>query len=87
MAKFIIESPHTNQGCLDALSEILAKDPTFLVKFNWGCNLGYHTGWAFIEAKSESDARKMMPISLRSQARIFKVDKFTPEQIRALHQK
>lgn len=87
MAKYLIESPHTNQGCLEALDDMLANDPKLLAKFDWGCNFGYHTGWAIVEAKSETEARKILPVSLRNQARIFKVDKFTPEQIRKSHQK
>ncbi len=85
MAQFIIEAPHTNQGCLEALDEVLASNPKLLSKFNWGCNQGYHTGWAVVGAENETEVREMMPVSLRSQARIFSVDKFTPEQIRSLH--
>lgn len=87
MARFIIEAPHTDPGCIEALDEVLKKDPKFLEKFVWGCNAGYHTGWVVVDAEDEASARKMMPIALRSQARIFKVDKFTPEEIRPLHQK
>lgn len=86
MARFLIESPHTNQGCLEALDIILEKDPELLAKFDWGCGLGYHTGWAIVEAGSEAEVRAMIPTSLRSQARIFRVDKFAPEMIRQKHQ-
>jgi len=87
MAKFIIEAPHTNQGCLDALDEMLASDPKLLAKFVWGCNSGHHAGWAVVDAKDEAGARRMMPVSLRNQARVFTADNFTPEQIRAKHKK
>lgn len=87
MAKFLIESPHTNQGCLEALDEVLEKDPELLSKFDWSCKAGNHTGWAVVEGESETEVRAMMPTSLRNQARIVKVDKFTPEQIRMSHQK
>ncbi len=87
MAKYLIESPHTNQGCLEALDEMLVNDPKLLAKFNWGCSAGYHTGWAIVEAENEAGARAILPISLRSQARIFVVDEFTPEDIRLKHQK
>ncbi|MBI2022811.1 hypothetical protein HYS97_03115 [Candidatus Daviesbacteria bacterium] len=87
MAKYLIESPHTNQGCLEALDEMLLNEPKILTKFSWGCNLGHHTGWALIDAKNESTVRKLLPTSLRSQARIFKVDAFTPKDIRQKHQR
>lgn len=85
MAKFLVESPHTNQGCLEALDEMLAEDPKLLVKFSWACKSDFHTGWALLEAQSERAVRKMLPTSLRSQARIFKIDKFTPTNIRQMH--
>lgn len=87
MAKFLIESPHTNKGCLEALDEMLASDPKLLVKFDWACKSNFHTGWALVEAQSEGAVRKMLPISLRSQARIFKIDKFTATNIRQMHKK
>jgi hypothetical protein len=87
MAKFIIEAPHTNQGCLEALDDMATKDPKFLASFNWGCVGGYHTGWAVVDAKDEKSARNLMPPPLRNQARIFAVGNFTREQIIAKHKK
>ncbi len=85
MAKYMIESPHTEEGCQSALDEVLAIGPELLAKFDWGCMSGDHTGWAILEAASESAARNMLPAAQRINARVVKVSKFTPEQVRAAH--
>ena len=87
MAKYLIESPHTEEECLQALDETLGKGSDLLAKFDWGCTSGEHTGWAVVEAGNESAARNMVPAFVRSKARIVKVDKFTPQQIKSFHQK
>jgi hypothetical protein len=46
---------------------------------------GDHTGWAVVEAGSETAARGMVPVLVRGKARIVEVGKFTPEQIRSFH--
>lgn len=86
MAKYLIESPHTEEECLQALDETLAKGSDLLAKFDWGCMASEHTGWAVVEAGSESAARNMLPAFVRSKARVVKVTKFTAEQIKKAHE-
>ncbi len=86
MAKYLVESPHTPEGCLSALDGFLAVGPEFLARFDFGCRTGEHTGWALLEAASESAARNMLPAGERIRARVVKVSKFTPEQIKAAHE-
>lgn len=85
MERYIVESPHTKDECLKALDEILAEGPAVLNKFDWGCQAGDHTGYALVDAEGESEVRNMIPNFLRNKARIVKVGKFTPEQIRSFH--
>ena len=87
MAKYMIESPHTEEECTQALDETLVKGTDLLAKFDWGCMSGEHTGWAVVDAANEAEARNMVPTFLRSKARVVKVDKFTPQQIKSFHQK
>lgn len=87
MEKYFVESPHTPQECLRALDEILAKGPGILANYEWGCMAGDHTGYAIVEAPSESDVKETIPAFLRGKARVVKMNKFTPEQIREFHKK
>jgi hypothetical protein len=82
---YLIESPHSEEECLQALDETLARGPRFLAQFDWGCMAGQHTGWATVEAGSESEARNMVPTVVRSKARIIPLNKFTPDQIKSFH--
>jgi len=87
MERYFIESPHTVQECLDALDGILAKGAGVLAKYEWGCMAGDHTGYAIVEARSESEARETIPAFLGGKARVVKLNQFTPEQIREFHRK
>jgi len=86
MTKYMIEAPHTDADCLEALDEVLATGAELLDKFDWGCMAGVHTGWATVEAESESAVRDMLPAAQRDSWSITEVTKFTPEQIEAYHQ-
>ena len=87
MAQYFVETPHTQKECLRALDEFVAKGADILDKFSWGCMAGEHTGYAIVEAESESAVQNIIPAFLRDKARTVKVDKFTPEQIKAYHEK
>jgi hypothetical protein len=86
MARYLIESPHTQEECLQALDEILVRGPGALAKYDFGCMSGDHTGYCIVEAGSETEAKESVPTFLRGKARCVKVDKFTPEQIKSFHQ-
>ncbi|MBI2846912.1 MAG: hypothetical protein HYX82_03425 [Chloroflexi bacterium] len=82
---FHIEMPHTSAECLAALDEIVEQNKKLLDNTYFGCYAGDHTGWAVIEASDEDEARRMLPTSERSKARIVPVGKFTTEQIASYH--
>ena len=85
MAQYLIESPHTKDECMKMLDELAAKSKDGLDQYVFGRMSGQHTGWALVEASSESEAMSMVPSSIRSKAHVIKVDRFTPEQIKAFH--
>lgn len=87
MERYFVESPHTPEECLRALDETLAKGTGTLAKYEWGCMAGDHTGYAIVEARSESEAKESIPSFLGGKARVVKLNRFTPEQIRDFHRK
>jgi len=87
MEKYLVESKHTQEECLRALDEVLAKGSDTLGRIEWGCMAGDHTGYSIVDASSESDALQIVPTFLRAKARAVKLNRFTPDQIRAFHQK
>ena len=85
MPQFLVESPHTKEECLQALDELVDKEPDLLKESWFGCMSGDHTEYATLEAGSESDVRGMLPEFLRDKARVVEVTKITPEQVRQFH--
>lgn len=84
---YMIETPHTEAECLKALDEQLELGADLLDKFYFGCAAGDHTGYAILDVTSEEEARKLVPKSLVEKSLFTKVEKFTPEMIKAFHAK
>jgi hypothetical protein len=86
MNRYMVEVKHTPEECLKTLDEINAKSSALLSKFEWGCMSGDHTGYGIVEAESEAAVKAMLPSSM-ADAHIVKLNKFTPQQIKAFHAK
>jgi hypothetical protein len=84
MDRYLIETPHRNQDCLNLLQILHAQG--YLVHFDWGCKSGVHTGWAIIEAESEAQARLAVPPLVRGEARVIKLNKFDLATVAQIHQ-
>jgi hypothetical protein len=85
MPRYLVESPHTKEECLQALDELVDREPELLKESWFGCVSGDHTEYATIEASSELEVKNKLPSFLREKARIVEVGRITPEQIRSFH--
>jgi hypothetical protein len=74
MDRYLIETPHTAEECLDLIKVLNAQG--YLWNFDWGCKAGIHSGWAIIEAENDAEARLAVPPLVRTRARIVKLNKF-----------
>ena len=83
MDRFLIETPHREQDCMNLIQLLNAQG--YLTHFDWGCMNGVHTGWAVIEAGSEKEARLAVPPLVRDQARIVKVTRFDAATLAQMH--
>ena len=79
MNRYLIETPHTAEECLDLIKVLNAQG--YLWSFDCGCKGGIHSGWAIIEAENVAQARLVIPPLVRSRARIVKVNKFDASTI------
>ncbi len=84
---FLVTTTHTPEQCLAALDEMAAKDPKMLGHMEWGCKAGDHTGYAFVQAKDEKAALDKLPPTNRGTAKATPVTKFTPAQLKSIHEK
>ncbi|HEX9015100.1 MAG TPA: hypothetical protein VF960_03740 [Chloroflexota bacterium] len=87
MAQYQTIIPHDESQCVEALDDMLASDPELQSHVVYGCHFGDHTGYAVLEAADEAAVRKRLPQSLNRRARVVEVEHFTPEQIKANHDK
>jgi hypothetical protein len=85
MARYLMTCEHTPEECLEELDSIFAFSHALLDRFDWACKDGDHTGWVIVEAQDEMTARRFLPTNIRSKARVRKVVKFTPDDIKASH--
>lgn len=46
---------------------------------------GDHRAWMLLEAEDDAEVKRIIPPAFREKAHIFKLNKFTPEQIRSMH--
>jgi hypothetical protein len=86
MSKYLVEVTHTQRECVWALKQLLDAGPEFLARFEWGCMDGEHVGWTFFDAESKFAAQEIVPRVLRPKARIIELSRFSPEQVRVLHE-
>jgi len=87
MQRYLIESPHSGEECLRVLDWILAQGSQLLSKYEFSCSDTDHIGYVMIDALSKEDARRAVPPSIQSKARIVELQRFTPDDIRAFHVK
>jgi hypothetical protein len=81
MNRYLIETPHDEDDCKKVVKQ--THSAGYLHYFEWGCADGIHCGWAMVEAESVEHAYQMVPWSVRSKARVIKLNKF--DTIDALH--
>jgi hypothetical protein len=84
---FLIIDSHTVEECMASMDQLKAKGNDFMQNVYWGCHSGDHTAYMIIEAENETAARNMLPEAARDHAKIITVEKFTVEQIEAMHKK
>jgi len=86
MPKYLIKLPHTSAECLKPLHEVAPKSSQLLPKIYWGCEAGDHTGYAIVDAKSESAAKEMITATnIRAKASVTEVKKLTVKDIESFH--
>ena len=86
MARFLIEVPHEPEfvACTRAIEILLKTGSHFLTHADFGCMDGEHKAWIIAEVAGKEEARGILPPSVRTQAKIVKLNYFTVEEIDAL---
>jgi len=85
MSMFLIESPHTEEECMNVMDDVNKSGPKELASWHWGCKSDNHTGYRMVIAADENAALAMVPAAVRAKAHAYKVSKMTPAQLEAAH--
>jgi hypothetical protein len=85
MNRYLVESSHLAKDCYHVIEMFVYHG--HINNFDWGCEAGVHSGWAIVEADSESMALLSVPAILRPKSRAIKISKFTPEMMQSSHEK
>ena len=83
MDRYLVILPHTSEDCRKVLKQI--ESIGAITHFDWGCKDGDHTGYVLLEAESKPQALMVVPTLERHQARVIKLNRFSPEEVRAIH--
>jgi hypothetical protein len=84
---YFIEVTHTPEQCLKTLDEVKDMGKDKLMKWEWGCMSGNHTGYLMVEANNQAEALNWVPMDERSSAKVIKLNKFSMDQIAEFHKK
>ncbi|MFI5177074.1 MAG: hypothetical protein ACHQO8_00835 [Vicinamibacterales bacterium] len=86
MPKFLIEVPHDAniQACLHVAQVFLSSGSHFLTHADWGCADGQHSAWLIVDVDSKDEARAIVPVAFRDQAKVVGLNKFSLEQIASM---
>ena len=84
MDRYLVILPHTVEECKKAVKQVEAIGA--ITHFDWGCMDGDHTGYVTLEADSKQEALMVVPTIERRQARVIKLTKFSPEQVKSMHE-
>jgi hypothetical protein len=86
MARYLVETGHTDRECLWALKQSLRDGPEYVSRFEWGCKDGEHRGWAIVEAEHKFAAQALVPQLLRPYTRIIELNQFSQAEAAAYHE-
>jgi hypothetical protein len=85
MAKYLLHATHDPEECIRLLDSYLQAGAHYLTHAEWGCEAGVHEEWIIVEAEDDAGAALMVPPIIRNQAEVVRLNRFTPDQIRAMH--
>jgi len=83
MTKYLIEVEHqaTKEACEQAIRIFLDTGSHFLTNADWGCMDGEHKAWLILDVEDKEQARTVLPLAFRRQAKIIQLNKFSLENM------
>ena len=83
MSTYFMEVPHSRDDCAKAIQLLHIRG--YIEKLHWACKDGNHTAVIIMEADSKERVLNMLPPIMRGNARVLKLNEYSPEQVEAMH--
>jgi hypothetical protein len=83
MARFMIEVPHEADAlaCARAVDALLRVGSHFIPHADWGCKDGVHKAWIIVDVEDKAEARGIVPLPFRANARVTALNVFTLNEV------
>ena len=90
MPRFMIEVPHEADAfsCAQAVEALLRSGSHFVPHAVWGCKDGVHQAWIIVDVESKTEARGIVPLAFRANARVTALNLFSldkPDELLSDH--
>jgi hypothetical protein len=82
--RFLVSVPHTAEECMKAMDTYEASKS--LAKWDFGCEDGDHTAYSIVTAENKDAALAMVPESMRANAKVVMITKFTAADLKKAHE-
>jgi hypothetical protein len=81
--RYLIEVPHDPGECAAAMREIVGRGPQYAQMFWWGCRVGEHSAWAWLDGQGrEAVLEEALPPGLRERAIVRRLSRVDGREIR-----
>jgi hypothetical protein len=84
--RYLVEVPHDPDECGWVMDEIVGRGPQYALLFWWGCQVGEHRAWAWLDGSGrEAVLEEALPPVLRRRAVVHRIARVDGPQLREWH--
>jgi hypothetical protein len=85
--RYLIEVPHDPDECTQIMDEIIGRGPQYAQLFWWGCHVGEHRAWAWLDGSGREEVlEEALPPVLRARAVVHRVSRVDGPELRDWHE-
>jgi hypothetical protein len=81
--RYLIEVPHGADECAWVMDEIVGRGPQYAQMFWWGCHVGDHRAWAWLDGGGRQEVlEEALPPVLRARGIVHRVARVDGRELR-----
>jgi len=83
--RYLIEVPHDPDECTWVMDEIVGRGPQYQSMFWWGCQVGDHRAWAFLDGHGRQEVlEEALPPVLRARGIAHRLSRVYTSDLRRI---